>query len=562
MKMSSIAKCALLIAAVAGAAGTLAAQNSVITFSVDMSVQIGNATFTPGTDTVWVQGTFNNWSPLIQLFQVGSSTVYTNTATDTLEANGSVTKYQYVIDQNNYEVSADSNLRAAVLPATSGGSLVLPTPFWHDAGPPITDNITFQVDMSQQINLSSFTPGTSTVEVQGNFNGWTASASILTNDPTILRTNQFGLVTSNVYVGTFASSASSNAAMDYKFVIEPGHYEGVSAANGDNGGNRFYVENTDQVRPVVNYSDQPYAPLGQVTFNVDMSAVLISDPTFNPATVVIDGDFNSWAADVPCTNNAAASNTNIYSATITIGEGAAVNYQFRYQDSGGTVYDHPASNPGGNRFFQVPVQASVNVPAVFFNDISTNDLLNVDTTVLFSVNMTNAQSYSTGTPFNPSSDNVYINGDFLGWLNWDPISLASEQMTNNPVGSEVYSFSYTFPKGHAREVTYKYSIDGNDNEAGFGQNHFRYIRSTSGVENLALDKFGTQTVEQKYGNLAIGQPSGGSFPLTWLGYPGVVLQSRANLSSGSWQTVPGTSGQNSANWSSGAPSQFFRLNQP
>ncbi len=567
MKMSSSSKCALFLATALCAAGTLTAQtsNSVITFSVDMSVQIAAATFNPATDTVWVQGTFNNWSPLIQLTQVGSTTVYTNTATDTLEANGGVTRYQYVIDQNTYEVAADFNLRAAVLPATSGASLVLPTPFFDDAGSPITNNVTFQVDLSQQIALTNFTPGTSVIEVQGNFNGWTSGASVLTNDPTILRTNQFGLVTSNVYTGIFSSAASTNAAMDYKFVIQPGHYEGVSAAHGDNGGNRFYVESVPLTLPVVDYSDQPFSPLAQVTFNVDMSAVLISDPSFNPATVVIDGDFNSWAADVACTNNPSnvnGANTNLYSATITIGEGAAVNYQFRYQDSNGTVYDHPASNPGGNRFYQVPASSTVNVPTVFFNDVNVSDLLNVDTTVLFSVNMTNAQSFTTGTPFNPSSDSVYINGDFLGWLNWDPISLSADIMTNNPVGSEVYSFSITFPKGHAREVTYKYSIDGNDNEGGFGANHFRYIRSTNGIYNLPLDKFGNALSEPKFGNLAIGAPSGGSLPVTWLGYPGVHLQSRASLGSGTWQDVSGTDSQSSTNWPNGAPSQFFRLIQP
>jgi len=187
--------------------------------------------------------------------------------------------------------------------------------------------------------------------------------------------------------------------------------------------------------------------------------------------------------------------------------------------------------------------------------------------VLFTVNMTNAATYPAATPFNPGSDNVFINGDFTGWLNWDPISLASDLMTNNPPGSELYSFQMTFPKGHARELTYKYSIDGADNEAGFGQNHFRYIRSTSGTYTVPLDKFGTQTVEQKFGNLTIGQPSGGTVPITWLGYPGVHLQNRNGInpdSSGGdpWQDQFGTDGANGTNWPASGPSQFFRLVQP
>jgi hypothetical protein len=62
--------------------------------------------------------------------------------------------------------------------------------------------------------------------------------------------------------------------------------------------------------------------------------------------------------------------------------------------------------------------------------------------------------------------------------------------------------------------------------------------------------------------MTISHTSETSYHLTWLGYPGVVLQSRTNLSSGTWQTVSGTTGQSSANWSSSAPSQFFQLNQP
>ena len=97
----------------------------------------------------------------------------------------------------------------------------MPVQFFGDQGaepgrlPQITvGNVWFQVDMSQQIQLGVFNPNTMTVQVNGsmgsgnNFGfgqGATPSGNILTNDPTILRTNQFGLVSSNVYVGFLAS---------------------------------------------------------------------------------------------------------------------------------------------------------------------------------------------------------------------------------------------------------------------------------------------------------------------------------------------------------------------
>lgn len=565
MRKSVISKCALFAAALLAAVGSFTAQasSSLITFSVDMSQQAAESNFNPDTDQVAVQGTFNNWNPFIFLVRDGTNLVYTNTYNDTLEANGSVVKYQFVRRDagsvDHYETSFDFNLRAARLPANSGDSLILPTPFFNDddGGANITNDVTFQVDVSQQIALGNFTPGTTSVEVRGKFNGW-GGGNTLTNDPSILRTNQFGLVTSNVYVGTVSVVGPTNAAMDYKYVLQPGTaYEGVSSANGDNGGNRFFTQRVPLVLPVVDYNDAPFAPISQVTFNLDMSVVAPADPGYDPTTVRIAGDFNSWTADVPLTNDPASANPNLFKTTINIGEGAAVNYQFRYNSFGSTVYDHPASNPGGNRFYQVPAKLSNNVSTVFFNDVAATDSVNVDTSVIFRVDMTGATT-TTGHQFDPNADSLFLNGDFVGWLGWDPISLSGQQMTNDPPGSSVYSFTTTFSKGHSRSVAYKMSINGPDNEAPSGQNHFRYIRSTNGVYTMPVDKFGNQLVEPKFGNLAIGKPAGGSIPITWLGYPGVHLQTATSLR-GTWNDQAATDAQNSTNWPFSGGNQFFRL---
>ena len=85
----------MLLAGVAlCAAGTMAAQasSSLVTFSVDMSVQIANSTFVPGTDTVSVHGTFDGWGAGMNLVldqdPSSTGTVYTNTVNDTTDANG------------------------------------------------------------------------------------------------------------------------------------------------------------------------------------------------------------------------------------------------------------------------------------------------------------------------------------------------------------------------------------------------------------------------------------------------------------------------------------------
>src|SRR5208337_3582036 len=84
---------------------------------------------------------------------------------------------------------------------------------------------------------------------------------------------------------------------------------------------------------------------------------------------------------------------------------------------------------------------------------------------------------------------------------------------------------------------------------GFAQNHLRYIRS-GGNYVLPLDKFGAQLSEPANGNMAIGAESGGQVPVSWLGTPGIMLQTATSLTPPiTWTTLPGTAGLGSPNGS-------------
>ena len=554
---------ALLIGAFFGAASLISAQaaSSIVTFSVDMSVQIANATFTPGTDTVSARGTFNGYGQL-NLAQLGATSVYTNTVNDTTDANGGKLEYKFFNSNGSvWESPATGNNRCALLPTNNGASLVLSTAFFSDAGTPVANDVKFQVDVSQQIALGIFTNGLTTVDVRGGLNGWNPSAALV-RDLSQVRTTPGGLLTTNVYTNSFPVTASPGGAQGFKFVILNGGtvWESPSAVNTDSGGNRYFA-NTAQTLPVFNFSDQPYAPICQMKFVVDMSVIDVADPLFDHSTVTVNGSFNGWASGIACTNNPNAANTNIYtSAIVSSGAGAGIDYQFRYSN-GGTVYDNKAG--GGNRYVLTPNLPTTNLPAVFFNDVTPSDVLNVDTVVTFTVNMTNAQ----GTDFqvyDPNTSAIFINGDFSGWQSWNPLSLAGAglQCTETVPGSQKYSYTKTFLKNTARGTKYKYSLNGADNEAISGQDHFRYIRSTNGVYAMPLDTFGTQTVEPKFGDLVAGPASGGVVPITWLGYPNVKLQTRTSLTAGTWQNVANTTAGSSTNWATaGSNNQFFRLIQ-
>ena len=608
MKIKSM-KHALLAGLLLCAAGIMTAQaNTIVTFSVNMATNLANGTFNPpapagtGTDGVFVFGTFNGYAGGFQLVQVDSSTVYTNTYNDTADPNGTMTAYRFYINTTaTLEPLSTYDNRAANLPTNSGASLVLPTPFYGGNGPRISINVKFQVDMSTEISLGRFSAG-GPLYVAGSFNGWGGAVGNplyqLTNDPSILVTNfnpafpPGGLITSNVYTHTITITNCSNPAagsglfavtnecQEWKFVEgSVPVWETVGPKNDDHSnGNRSFIGNTNQVLPIVSFSDLPYAPLAQARLNVDMSAVALFDPNYVYPSVTVWGTFNNWANGVDLTNNPAAANTNIFSGVITVVQGAENTYQFRYTNSFklannidfGWVYDYVNGIPPTRRTLTVPSPiVSTNVPVVFFNELSTNDYLTMDTVVTFSVNMTNAVG-SEGHVFDPINDIVYINGDFdgNGWFSWNPIALAGRVCNNNPPGSQVYSFQYTFPQGYRRRLEYQYSTSYSvinttlGDETLSGLNHVRYIRGTSGNYTLPLDTFGSMIAEPKFGNLAIGPASGGSLPVTWLGYPGVYLQSRTNLISGTWQNNLATGGQNSTNWPNSSGNQFFRLVQP
>src|SRR6185369_2822965 len=110
-------------------------------------------------------------------------TIYTNTINDTTDANGGKLEYKFVINGSNWENPASGQNRTALLPTTSGASIVLPTPFFADAGAAVNVNIRFQMDVSQQIALGNFHPLTDQAVVRGNFNGWSGTSFALTNDP-------------------------------------------------------------------------------------------------------------------------------------------------------------------------------------------------------------------------------------------------------------------------------------------------------------------------------------------------------------------------------------------
>ena len=568
---------ALLAGALVCAAGIVTTQaNTFVTFSVDMATNVLLGTFNPGSDFVNVRGTFDGWSAGgVTLAQQGSSTIYTNTVNDTSDANGGAMQYIFVINNTTYETLPthinNSNNRQVLLPTITGASLVLPTCFFADAGAIVTSNVKFQVDMAQQIFLGNFNTTTSTnVDIRGtilgNFTDPTSLAPLytLTNDPTIVTTDNLGVQHSNVYVGTWPVTNSPGAFVEFKFTYTTAgstSWESPQSPNSDGGGNRYFI-NVSQTLPIVLFSDAGAAFPCTNVFSVDMSAPAGLDTTYDPTTVRIAGSFNGWAKDIAMTNNPNAADTNIFTTSIVIGQGYSIAYQYRYTDSGGTVYDHAPN--GQNRSLNVPMQPNYVVPQVAFNNATYSDYLLQPIDVTFTIDMTGAVSTDGTVHWAPGSA-VFVNGPWPNWQTWDPLSLAGQRLTE--VGSTpIYSGTITIPGGQGitTSLTYKYGLGGGtgtlDNEAGQDLNLIRVVRSTAtGAYSFPQDTWANQYVEPSFGQLNVGAALGGNVPLSWLGRPGCELQiNSGSLNGGSWTSLPLTDG---ANWTAGTYSTNGLISQ-
>ena len=375
-----------------------------------------------------------------------------------------------------------------------------------------------------------------------------------------------------MYVGTYEIDGSPGQTMDYKYYIDTGaNWDSPAPNTGDpvDNNNRFFNLGTGptQAVPIVFFNDSPYSPVAtnDVTFQVDMTAQILTG-NFDPSTgtVEVRGDFNGWGTpQILCTNDPAGLNTNIYKTVVEIkdGVGAAHSYKFFASVPVNGGWEIVAGNAGLNRSFNIiggpPNPTPLVLPPVYFSDIDPSDLLPVDTTVTFSVSMTNAVGTDSHV-FDPSVDSVYLNG-VPSFGSWDT---SLPQLTNNPAGSKVYSIDLLLAQGSSVQQTYKYGINGNDDEAPQNVNHVRYVRTT-GTYAMPFDTFGNMVVEPSFGNLqASYSTTPGHVLISWLGRPGVFLQTKTNLSGGLWVGHPETDGLNSTNWPSGGSILFFRLVKP
>ena len=415
-------------------------------------------------------------------------------------------------------------------------------------------DVTFTIDMS---GYNGGTPPAG-VTLSGSLNGWNTTANPLIN------------VTGTIWSNTVTVSDAPGAVESCKFVAD-GNYESIA--------NRQFILGTGtQVLPQTSWnlnSTWPPAPTNYITFQCDMSAQValgnFTNQTPGNVLLVAGAAFPvQWGAgNYTLTNNPSLPGqlANIYTGTFEqIGfPPAGIEYKFRMNGGWESIANRTAS-----------VTNNQVLPLVYYNDNTVSDLVITPTAVKFSVYLTNGTTLINGGTFTKGTDNIAINGDWLGWWGWGVNAAPPEYVMTESEIPDVYTNTLIIPKGTSLALTYKYGVDGLDNENGQQTNHVRYIRNYGPSYTFPQDIWSflvippapypnpgitsTNIVEPSFGYLTIKTPNvDNNFVINWLGRPAVLLQSRSSLTSGIWTDVIGTDAAQSAIIPNTGANQFFRL---
>ncbi len=352
--------------------------------------------------------------------------------------------------------------------------------------------VTFQVHMDIQQQLGNFNPETDLVVVRGSFNGWGGS------DPTLTDSGD------GLYTGSYdVSDDFVDQVVEYKYVI-------ISAENGDvweGVDNRtFTLAAGGQTVDAVYFNDQD--SIGQmvnveVLFRVNME-IFIENGSFDPAAdwIVIRGgheNLGNWGGAVQLSEE--GGNPGHYFINLEfdgVEEDLALPYKFviltdqdetqATWESGNNREVYPSSSwedtdtDGYGEFV---------TDEAWFDHVTWDDVLSQDVNVHFMVDLWPVRVWFEE---NPGMENQgltsYDDVSFVGicgpWNGWPWGIVGPEYQFTNTTG-DWYEGDVLFNAFAGRNITYKYGINGEDNESGFQEDWVAEIDDTTGeytIENL------------------------------------------------------------------------------
>jgi hypothetical protein len=319
-----------------------------------------------------------------------------------------------------------------------------------------TASVTFNCNMAVKICEMSFTPGTDSVELRGDFDGWGDGYKMESNEPG----DSIWTITADFNVGD---------TIHFKFYVpQTGAWEDDPTRELiiPSGGTTYsdYFNRDSVCNPV---------GTGNVLFTVDMTTmqdVGIFDP--NVDSVIISGSFNGWSTENNENTSMSQDPDHTYLWTKNyafVNEPLNTNEYYKYvvikADTNSVWedgYERPLSQGGGNRDFIFVGDAQA-FASVKYDDVHPAWEIPSGTNleVTFSVDMTTATNPdSQAVPFVPGTDSVY-------WISEQPSFAATQGWNTNgrlrqvPMtqqgSSNIYEGTYTVQEPSFNSFEYRYA---------------------------------------------------------------------------------------------------------
>ncbi|GEM_PF-1274930 len=476
--------------------------NVNVTFQVNMRIKMEETSFQPGSgDIVTVRGSFNNWGNnppgnIDTLTDPNNDSIYTKTLS--IPGNSTIAYKFWKTLRGGVEWESVPN-RSFDVGATN---VTIPSVYFDGDSvytPPVSVNITFQVNMKVKMLEQTFQPQNGDiVRIAGSFDSWGGSTDTLT-DPDV----------DSIYTKTV--SLLEGQAIQYKFLKTPRGGSDWENNQPTSSGNREYtVPSTSASLPVVYFNDDSIinTPINaNIIWRVDMS-VYRQLGWFDPSggdTIQVRGPFNGWAGTVLAQNPFIPSQYRVlipYSGTAYDNlpykfflQLASATAESRFPgwaaNNDGVQYDHPAERGDGNRLFDVGTGGNISTPSFYFSSINPGGIIPAGDTVsvTLSVNMGPATRYTV--PFDPNTDTVRIVWQDALWRATQTKSHGTPfnniDMAPVSAGDSIYqaTFDVIGPTHYNMQYTYRYLAPGGgstDQGGGLGgQNPFqtRFITPTS-----------------------------------------------------------------------------------
>jgi hypothetical protein len=354
--------------------------------------------------------------------------------------------------------------------------------------------ITFEVDMSVQIDKGNFDAGTGAMTLAGTMNDWDAAATPMLDGDA-----------DNVYSVTL--DLTPGDVHNFKFVMNGSGWEAdpnrTYTVPSSNDTFRAFFDNDDGAQETTEID---------VSFQVNMELEIASQ-RFNPATDTLSarGSFNGWSGTETLLEPS-TEDPSIYegAAKYESFAGDVVFYKYAYTTANGVNWETNPPTESDNYEHTVTEADITNgytlIPLRGYNNSSLATVVNQESVVRFVVDMNGAVDAS-GVAF-PSIDTVAMAGANTplgwpagGWPDDDPnvIYLRDDGLNGDATANDdFWTVEITFPKYTPLEIQYKYGANWglpsnngiNDNENGVGDDHFLTLFPSFWFGE-AVDVFGT-----------------------------------------------------------------------